>query len=254
MPSTSSPPSSRSRASPFPPRPRAASRAAARSAGAGARGAADQRRARLALRHLGPLHRSGSGDRRPSRLGQRAQCLDRRARRHRELRGPHASGARRRRHPCRPRCPAHRRTARRRRRPAAHPAPRQGRCQRDPDALCAARHRDARDGIRGPARERPPRMDGRVHEGFGARGAPARQSDGRQHSEDHHARIRARRGGARARDHSGQHQSPGSRADGDRAQLQGQDQRQHRQFGRHLQHRGRSGEAGPGRSAGVPTT
>ncbi len=51
-----------------------------------------------------------------------------------------------------------------------------------------------------------------------------------------HARIRARRGGARTRHHPGQHQPPRGRAHGHRAQLWRQDQRQHRQLGRHFQH------------------
>src|SRR2546427_4597628 len=45
---------------------------------------------------------------------------------------------------------------------AAPTPPRQERRQRHPDALRAQGHHHARDGIRGPARERPPRMDGRV--------------------------------------------------------------------------------------------
>ncbi len=47
---------------------------------------------------------------------------------------------------------------------------------------------------------------------------------------DHHARVRPRRGGARPRDHSRQHQPPGDRADDHRPQLPGEDQRQHRQL------------------------
>ena len=49
-----------------------------------------------------------------------------------------------------------------------------------------------------------------------------------------HARVRPRRDRARPRDHSGEHQSPGDRADDHRPQLPGEDQRQHRQLGRHL--------------------
>ena len=48
----------------------------------------------------------------------------------------------------------------------------------------------------------------------------------------HHARVRAQRSGARPRHHPGQHQPSGNRADDHRAQLPGEDQRQHRQFGR----------------------
>ena len=69
---------------------------------------------------------------------------------------------------------------------------------------------------------------------------------GAQHPAAHHARVRARRGGARPRHHPGQHQPPRDRADGDRPQLPGEDQRQHRQLGRHLEHRGRGREAGVG--------
>ena len=45
--------------------------------------------------------------------------------------------------------------------------------------------------------------------------------------------VRARRGRARPRDHPGQHQSPGDRADDHRPQLPGEDQRQHRQLRGH---------------------
>jgi hypothetical protein len=69
---------------------------------------------------------------------------------------------------------------------------------------------------------------------------------GAQHSAGHHARVRARRSGARPRHHSGQHQPPRDRADGHRPQFPGEDQRQHRQLGRHLEHRRRGGKAGVG--------
>jgi phosphomethylpyrimidine synthase len=49
---------------------------------------------------------------------------------------------------------------------------------------------------------------------------------------------------ARARDHPGQHQPPGARADDHRPQLPGEDQRQHRQLGRHLVDRGGGREDG----------
>ena len=52
----------------------------------------------------------------------------------------------------------------------------------------------------------------------------------RRHPRLRHPRIRPRRGRPRPRDHPRQHQPPRSRADGDRPQLPGQDQRQHRQF------------------------
>ncbi len=80
--------------------------------------------------------------------------------------------------------------------------------------------------------------------------APARQPHGREHSQGVHARVRARRGGARPRHHPGQHQPPRGGADGDRAQLRREDQRQHRQLGRHLQHRRRGGQAGVGHALG----
>ena len=92
--------------------------------------------------------------------------------------------------------------------PPAHATPRQVRRQRDADALRAPRHRHARDGIRRLARERPPRMDGRVPRRRSAREAPGRQPHGRPHPEDHHARVRSRRSGARPRHHPRQHQPP----------------------------------------------
>ena len=55
--------------------------------------------------------------------------------------------------------------------------------------------------------------------------------------------FRARRSGARPRDHSRQHQSPRARADDHRPQLPGEDQRQHRQLRRLLVDRGGSREA-----------
>ena len=68
----------------------------------------------------------------------------------------------------------------------------------------------------------------------------------RGHPRIHHAGIRARRSGARASDHSRQHQSPRTRADGDRPQFSRQGQRQHRQFGRELGRRRGSREDGVG--------
>ena len=59
---------------------------------------------------------------------------------------------------------------------------------------------------------------------------------GRDDSENHHPRICARRSGARPRHHPRQHQPPRGRAHGDWAQLPGEDQRQHRQLRRHVQH------------------
>ncbi len=97
---------------------------------------------------------------------------------------------------------------------ARDPARAQGR-QRLADALRAARRDHARDGVR-----RDPR-------------GPA-------------AGVRARRGGPRARRHPGQRQPPRARADHHRAQLPGQDQRQHRQLGDRLVDRGRGREDGLG--------
>ena len=87
-------------------------------------------------------------------------------------------------------------------------------------------------------------MDGRAW-GGGVAQHPG-QSLGRGHPGGDHPRVRARRGGARARDHPGQHQPSGERADDHRPQLPGQDQRQHRQLGGDLLDRGGGGEAGLG--------
>ena len=202
---------------------------------------------RLALRHLGPVHRPGGRHRRAPRPARRARRLDRRAQRHRSA----TSAASARCSTTAPRTP----TAMRSSSPSCAPAPPPCSAQPrralpganvTPDALRAPRHRHARDGVRRAARERQARMDGRVPGRRRAREAPRRQPDGRADPEDHHARVRARRSGARPRHHPGQHQPPRGRADGDRPQLQGQDQRQHRQLGRHLQHRGRGGKAGVG--------
>ena len=61
-----------------------------------------------------------------------------------------------------------------------------------------------------------------------------------------HAGIRARRSRARPRHHPVQHQPRRTRADDHRPQLPGEDQRQHRQLGRHLLGRGGSREDGVG--------
>ena len=62
----------------------------------------------------------------------------------------------------------------------------------------------------------------------------------------HHAGVRARRDRARPRHHPVQHQPRRARADDHRPQLPGQDQRQHRQLGRHLLGRGGGREDGVG--------
>ena len=59
-----------------------------------------------------------------------------------------------------------------------------------------------------------------------------------------HPRIRPRRGRPRPRDHPQQHQPPRIRADGDRPQLPGQDQRQYRQLRGRLRRRRRSRQDG----------
>ena len=58
-----------------------------------------------------------------------------------------------------------------------------------------------------------------------------------------HAGDRSRRSRARPDDHPRQHQSHQPGADVHRRRLQVQDQRQHRQLGHHLEHRGRTREA-----------
>ena len=63
-------------------------------------------------------------------------------------------------------------------------------------------------------------------------------------------RVRALRGGARPRDHPGQHQSPRARADDHRPQLRGEDQRQHRQLRRQLVDRRGSRQAALGDALG----
>ncbi len=62
----------------------------------------------------------------------------------------------------------------------------------------------------------------------------------------HHAGVRARRDRPWPRHHPGQHQPRRAGADDHRPQLPGEDQRQHRQLGRHLFRRGGSREDGVG--------
>ena len=99
--------------------------------------------------------------------------------------------------------------------PAGAAGPRGGHA----DALCPARRGDGRNGVRRPARGVRPR-------------------------------VRALGGGPRPGDHPRQRQPPGAGADGDRPQLPGEDQRQHRQLGRHLVDRRGSGEAALGDAVG----
>ena len=68
-----------------------------------------------------------------------------------------------------------------------------------------------------------------------------------------HPRIRPRRGRPRPRDHPQQHQPPRSRADGDRPQLPGQDQRQYRQLAPSPPTSPPKSTRWSGRSAGAPT-
>ena len=75
----------------------------------------------------------------------------------------------------------------------------------------------------------------------------------RRAARERHARVRARRGRARPRDHAGQHQPPRERADDHRPQLPGEDQRQHRQLGGHARRSTRRSTSCAGRSAGAPT-
>ena len=66
----------------------------------------------------------------------------------------------------------------------------------------------------------------------------------RLHPRLRHPRVRPRRGRPRPRHHPRQHQPPRDRADGDRPQLPGQDQRQHRQQRRRLRRRRRGRQDG----------
>ena len=86
------------------------------------------------------------------------------------------------------------------------------------------------------AREPGPRNAERIQ--------PRRAGLGRRHPRLRDARIRPRRSCPRPGDHSQQRQSPRMRADGDRAQLPGQDQRQHRQLGGRVRRRQRGRQDG----------
>ena len=111
--------------------------------------------------------------------------------------------------------------------------------RRDPTLVPDGLRRPVLRGTGGdhPAPVRPP---GRDHRGDGVRRA-ARGAAGRAGPE---------RGRARARDHPGQHQPPRARADDHRPRLPREDQRQHRQLGRALVHRGRGREAALGHALG----
>ncbi len=158
--------------------------------------------------------------------------LDRRARRHRNPPRPDLR--------VRPGAPGRRQPRRPALRPRAHAAPGQGGRQRLADALRAPRHHHAGNGIHRHPREacaasttcRRCAIAVRTARKWSAPAAPAPGAQLRcQHPEGHHARVRARRSRPRPRDHPGQHQPPGTRADDHRPQLPGEDQRQHRQLG-----------------------
>ena len=121
--------------------------------------------------------------------------------------------------------------ARRRAVGAAHLHPRFEAARRA--AEDALPRRAARQGQRHAA---PLRAQGRRHAGDGVHRRARRVR----------RRVRALGGGARPRDHPGQHQSSRARADDHRPQLPGEDQRQHRQLGRELVDRGRGREAALG--------
>ncbi len=88
-----------------------------------------------------------------------------------------------------------------------------------------------------PAALRPPGGD---HPGDGLRGHPRRSA----------GRTGPRRGRRRPGDPAGQRQPPGVRADGDRVELPGEGQCQHRQLGRLLVHRGGGPEVDLGHPLG----
>ena len=149
---------------------------------------AGQRRGTRAarLRSLRPLYRRRRGHRHPQGSAVAARPLDRQARRRRSLRR-HAGACSvfDRGHPRRP--------------PAAA---RQARPGADATGLRARRRRHPGDGIHRHPREHRPGAGG----GSTARRRELRGCDPRGHD----AGVRARRGGARPRDHPGQHQPPGN--------------------------------------------
>ena len=121
------------------------------------------------------------------------------------------------------------------------------RCRDHPARLRARRPHHPGDGVRRHPRE-PRRARGAAAGDYAtatACGAPRSLTSS--------PGVRARRGRPRPRHHPGQHQPPGIRADDHRPQLPGEDQRQHRQLGRHLLDRRGGRQDGRGRSAGAPT-
>ncbi len=171
------------------------------------------------LRYVGAVHRSRFSRRPCSRLAGAARSLDRRAQRHGSARRFHLAVHA----PARGRARARGRALS----VAAEAAVRESRRKRLADALRAARHRDAGDGVRRDPREPEARCGARIAP-FEAACRPVVR---RVVAENHHARVRARRGRARPRDHPEQHQPSRIRADDHRPQFPGEDQREHRQLG-----------------------
>ena len=173
----------------------------------------------------GPYTDPDGDDRHPPRPAAAARALDRRARRHRAS------------------CPGRRRRSAARGSPtrscracastctqaAPRRAQRRGATSRRCTTRAAASSR--RRWSSSPSARTEARRDAcaRLPEMRHAASIPG-QSFGAAIPGDHHARVRARRGRARPRDHPGQHQPPGIRADDHRPQLPGEDQRQHRQL------------------------
>ncbi len=197
------------------------------------------------LRHVGPVHGSGGGDRHPQGTAGAARSVDRRARRHGRARRadvrvrPRAarrSGARR--HALRPAAQAARARSR---------APTSRRCTTRAAASSRRRWSSSRSAKICSAR----RCSRRCRSW--SRASIRAQSFGAAIPPSDHARVRARRGRARPRDHPGEHQPPGVRADDHRPQLPGEDQRQHRQLGGVARRSTRRSRSCAGRRAGAPT-
>ena len=103
------------------------------------------------------------------------------------------------------------------------------------------RHHQGND-LRRRARESRPQDGARGRPGAAGRRRELRRGAARVH----HARVRAPGSGDGPRHHPGQHQPRRARADGDRPQFPGEDQRQHRQLGGLLLDGGRGREDGVG--------
>ena len=119
-----------------------------------------------------------------------------------------------------------------------------GRPPDHPDALRPPRRGDAGDGVRRPPRERAARPHGRRPPR--PRPPPPRRVVGGGAAGAGHPGVRARRDRPRARHPAGERQPSGARADGDRPQSPGQDQRQPRHLRGHQLDRGGGGEDGVG--------